>query len=186
MMAKSHVPFALSCWWIYALALGYPITAENSLAAAMGGLLPDLDHPKSALGRRLPFLSIPLAALFGHRGFTHSLLAVGVVLALLVKLSLASPHLNSDLSWLIVPVSIGYLSHLLGDSFTPSGVPLLYPKKTPYSFNLFKTNDIREFVLVGLLTLSLLTFGGIAPTLFYTTLDRVTNSLRVGETVRGW
>ncbi|VEB43121.1 Inner membrane protein ydjM [Chromobacterium violaceum] len=41
-----------------------------------GSLLPDIDHPKSWLGRRIPFLSRPISYLFGHRGITHSLLAV--------------------------------------------------------------------------------------------------------------
>jgi len=39
-------------------------------------MMPDIDHPQSAFGKRVLPLSIPIATVFGHRGITHSLLAV--------------------------------------------------------------------------------------------------------------
>jgi hypothetical protein len=45
-------------------------------AALLGSLLPDIDTPKSSLGRLLPFLSIPIERRWGHRTLTHSLLLV--------------------------------------------------------------------------------------------------------------
>ena len=68
MMARSHFPFAMCCWWLYARAIGLPITGHSSLIAAVGGLLPDIDHPESVIGRRVRFLSHPISAIFGHRG----------------------------------------------------------------------------------------------------------------------
>jgi len=56
MMASSHISFAATLWWLYCLMMGYSITGFHTLVAAMGGLMPDLDHPKSVLGRRLPFI----------------------------------------------------------------------------------------------------------------------------------
>jgi inner membrane protein len=64
-----------------------------------------------------------VARAFGHRGFTHSLLAVFGAVAL---------SLESADSW-IVPADavqglvLGYLSHILADMLTPAGVPLLWP-----------------------------------------------------------
>ena len=61
---------------------------------------------------------------FGHRGFTHSLLAVFGLLTLF--------YLKVPESW-IVPADaiqgmvLGYLSHILADMLTPAGVPLLWP-----------------------------------------------------------
>ena len=87
-------------------------------------LLPDIDHPKSFLGQRLSWVSKPVARAFGHRGFTHSLLAVFGALALF--------YLKVPDSW-IIPADalqglvLGYLSHILADMLTPAGVPLLWP-----------------------------------------------------------
>ncbi|WP_064546166.1 metal-dependent hydrolase, partial [Kluyvera georgiana] len=80
--------------------------------------------PRSFLGQRLSWLSKPIARMFGHRGFTHSLLAVFAALTLF--------YLKVPDSW-IVPADalqgmvLGYLSHILADMLTPAGVPLLWP-----------------------------------------------------------
>ena len=159
MMATSHISFATTFWWVYCLLMGYPITGFHTLVAAIGGLMPDLDHPKSALGRRIPLISYPLSQLFGHRGFTHSLLMVVILLAVLV-FGTTSPSFDG-LRWMVMPLIIGYLSHILGDALTPSGVPLFYPNKKTYSLNLFQTRSFLESVVVGALTLAVFFGGGI-------------------------
>jgi inner membrane protein len=93
----------------------------------LGSLLPDIDHPQSYLGRRLWILSAPINKLFGHRGFTHSLLSL-----FLLGTATAVWWANNPLFF--GGLLLGYLSHLLGDMTTISGVPLLYPKKTRYKF----------------------------------------------------
>ena len=159
MMASSHISFAATLWWLYCLMMGYSITGFHTLVAAMGGLMPDLDHPKSVLGRRLPFISLPLSSLFGHRGFTHSLI---MVVLMFVGLAYVTAHPDYSIGrWMVMPLCVGYLSHILGDALTPSGVPLFYPKKTTYSLNLFKTRSPLETVAVGAFTLSVFYWGGI-------------------------
>jgi inner membrane protein len=54
---------------------------------AIGALLPDIDTPKSYLGRRFLPLSIIINFLFGHRGITHKpffiiLIAYGIFILL--------------------------------------------------------------------------------------------------------
>ena len=133
----------------------------NGLEAALllmgstaGALLPDVDHPKSWLGRRIRFVSVPVAAVFGHRGVTHSLLAV-VGLAVLLRYGLAQWHLV-DTRWglVAVGVAVGYLSHILGDFVTHGGVPLLWPIKRRFSSPLtFLTGGIFERLLKVILVL---------------------------------
>ncbi|AFY71955.1 Protein of unknown function DUF457, transmembrane (plasmid) [Thalassoporum mexicanum PCC 7367] len=159
MMATSHMPFALSCYWLFSLAIGRPVFILDSLVALFAGLLPDIDHPRSALGRKLPFISVPLSAIFGHREFTHSLLAVAIVTGALIYF-LSDPR-YSQWYWVITPLCIGYLSHILGDLLTPPGVPLLYPWKRKYTLNAFTTGDIKEKIAVGIFTLAVLLWGGI-------------------------
>jgi len=48
------------------------------LIVLISGIFPDIDHPKSKIGRKLKILSYPINFIFGHRGLFHSLLlAIG-------------------------------------------------------------------------------------------------------------
>jgi inner membrane protein len=176
MMARNHVPFAMACWWWWQIAICAPIEVQGTMAAAVGSLLPDLDHPESALGRRLPLISVPLSRLVGHRGVTHSLLAVvglfGVLLAVV-----AIPAYQG-LGGLIMPLVMGYLSHILGDAMTPSGVPLFWPKRRTYSLNLFKTWGWQETTFVGAFTIGTVIWGGV--------IERLVDDLWSQLAVRAW
>ena len=130
MTAQGHLLFSVTCTLIAHKLQLTPALADASLwqtipAALASALLPDLDHPKSVLGQRLSWISKPLSRLFGHRGFTHSLLAVAA----------AVWGLNQSLPPDTLPMGVkdalivGYLSHLLGDWLTPAGIPLFWPIK---------------------------------------------------------
>ncbi len=103
---------------------GLTAPSLNYLAAAvLGSLTPDLDSPKSSLGRRVWPLSWCLKFFAGHRGFTHSLLA-----CLLVGMGLAFAC-STWPGWKAYGVAfgIGYTSHILADWLTREGVPLFWP-----------------------------------------------------------
>ncbi len=87
------------------------------IVALIAALLPDVDHHKSRVGRLVPFISIPLHALLGHRGALHSLLAAVGLYYLAQSLSL--PYINA--------LVFGYLLHLVGDMATKAGVNLFWP-----------------------------------------------------------
>lgn len=96
--------------------------AETTLfhgAVLVGSLLPDIDHPKSFLGRRLLLFSKPLNKWVGHRTLTHSLLTLGTLFYLSYE------------TWGFIPLITGLftgcLSHIFLDSLTNNGVALLYP-----------------------------------------------------------
>ena len=67
MTAPTHIAFAMAC----GLLSGSPAFAIKLLAG--GALLPDIDHPQSAIGRIFFFISYPLNRTFGHRRHVHSL-----------------------------------------------------------------------------------------------------------------
>lgn len=101
-------------------------------AGVLGGLLPDIDHPNSTISHDLHIArgdgplgcSGCIGGLFrnvlgGHRGASHSLLAVGLCCVIV---------------WRLVPVwlqpygfafTAGYASHLVAD--LGHGVPLFWP-----------------------------------------------------------
>lgn len=97
------------------------------LAGALAGsVLPDLDIP----------LGIP------HRTVTHWWLppAIGMGAALL---------LGSDSPWraFFLWLSAGVLLHIVEDSLTTGGVPLLHPFGKRFSFRLTRTGGILEYML---------------------------------------
>lgn len=90
------------------------------LAAVIGGVLPDIDHPDSLLGfffRWVPGLK--------HRNQTHSLLAWTLVTALgFYLLGRRSDSYGLPAAY---GLSWGYASHLAADMLTAQGIPLLAP-----------------------------------------------------------
>jgi inner membrane protein len=80
MTAEGHLFFSIACAVFAKNAELTPVLAQGDWwhivpSAVLTCLLPDIDHPKSFLGQ----LKLDLKArgpAFGHRGFTHSLLAV--------------------------------------------------------------------------------------------------------------
>lgn len=129
---------------------GILMTATLVTTAVIGSLCPDIDHPQSKISRRNPILSAMVNLFlvtgktitnilllpcfwinksrkerilkgFEHRGIFHTLIMV-LLLTLLIGLI--------RIPW-IIPIQIafaaGYLSHILMDMLTVSGVRFLYP-----------------------------------------------------------
>jgi inner membrane protein len=141
MMAGSHVVVGAAAWAWAAPHLGLPSLDPASLALAVGGaLLPDIDHPHSWVGRRVRLISRPLAATVGHRGLTHSLLAVFVCFLALRWHGLSRAVVD--------PVVVGYLSHLGADLLTSSGLRLAWPLPRRYAIPLCTTGSPAEPVIV--------------------------------------
>ena len=76
----------------------------------------------------------------GHRGFTHSFLAV-IGCALLLRWRGVS-------SGIVAPVVVGYLSHLGADLLTSSGLRLAWPLQRRYAIPLCRTGSVAEPVIV--------------------------------------
>ncbi len=115
---------------------------SSGIACALGAALPDIDSPRSSIGRLFFFLSIPLNRLIGHRGLSHSfpLWAVPLFLGLLTS----SPILQ----WL----AIGAMSHVLIDCYTVSGVQALlsFNERTVVIFKKdwrVRTGSVQEIVI---------------------------------------
>lgn len=146
MMAGSHVAVGAALWAVTAKLCGAnPADPQALAAAALGSLLPDIDHPGSWAGRKLKAVSVPLSLVVGHRGVTHSALAVLACFALLAGMGMG---------WGAAPVAVGYLSHLAADALTPSGVPLLWPSRRRFTLGLCETGSATEIGLVALIVLA--------------------------------
>ena len=154
MIAPTHIAFALA---IGQLAGINPL--DLKLLAA-GSLLPDLDHPQSALGRIFFFLSIPLNQKFGHRKAVHGFFLWAV-------LSMCGILWEPALF-----LGLGALSHCFIDCWNVSGVQALEPfsEKVCVLFNRSwrivtgSRNEIVVMVIFGSVAWGggyIGTFGGI-------------------------
>jgi inner membrane protein len=146
MMAGSHAALGAAAWLVAAPHLGLPATDPLGLALAVAGsLLPDIDHPASWVGKRLRPLSSMIAAVLGHRGATHSALALAACGWLLLG------HFAGPIA---APVLVGYLSHLGGDLLTPRGLRLAWPMKRTWALPLCRAGSRFEPLLVAALLLA--------------------------------
>ena len=155
MMAGSHVALGAAAWLVAAPRLGLPALSPACLALALAGsLLPDIDHPKSWLGQRLRPLSTLAAAMFGHRGITHSAAALLACVWGLVQ--------GGAPRWVVAPLAVGALSHLAADLLTPSGLRLAWPLRRTWALPLCTSGSAMEPLVVALL-LTLAGSGGQVP-----------------------
>lgn len=108
------------------------------LVAIIGSIIPDIDHPRSVIGRIFYPISSRLERAFGHRTFTHSLigwaLATGIFAVCVLSgvwilsfiFNFEFEILNLSYRW-IAAFSISYFSHLILDMFTRRGSQMLWP-----------------------------------------------------------
>lgn len=99
--------------------LGHPITFV--FLVTLFSSLPDIDHPKSRIGRKLFFISFPIKFIFKHRGFFHSLFPPAILFFIF-------SYLNFQL--IALALFIGYIAHLVGDAVTKEGINFLHPLTT--------------------------------------------------------
>lgn len=100
------------------------LNAINVLAFSLGTVFPDIDEPNSFIGKRTRGISHLMNMLFGHRGMTHSLLAVGVAILIGVAIFLMLDNIPAQPILLFL---LGYLTHIVQDSFSKSGVKWFLP-----------------------------------------------------------
>jgi len=131
------------------ISLATGITAV--FANMIGGIAPDIDQPTAPLWRNLPvggvFGRVFRVVSGGHRFIFHSIL--GIILFgfawhyFLQILQPSFPQVDLNIIWW--SFMIGFVSHLVMDTFTKEGVPWLLP--IPVKFGIPPIKDFR--VLTG-------------------------------------
>ena len=133
MLAPTHSVFGVFLTLIILAVFGiqWGLHWTIILFAILGSVIPDIDHPRSVIGKIFYPVAVFLERRFGHRTVTHSLIgwaiatAIFAVATLLIILTL---HTDKGLSlrWLAA-FSISYFSHLILDMFTPRGSQMFWP-----------------------------------------------------------
>lgn len=140
-MGPTHAAIGLTVCMVAAHSAGLPPTQVLFLGvvSALGALVPDIDHPASAIRRRLGIAGNVAFFWLGHRGITHTLIMLAAVSAATLY------FLPPNMAFAFI---CGYASHLLADMLTRSGVPLVYPLTDyRYSLRLMRTGGLAEVVV---------------------------------------
>jgi len=147
MLGHSHLVMGIASWTAVGTMMGYPIDLPSVVCAAVGGLLPDIDHPRSMINRQFKPLKL-IGKWVPHRGPTHSLLFIVGLIALLMWLDMKVDDLYRP--WMIA-LGTGAISHLVTDWMTRGGIPVFWP--APVRFRMpgaFLTGSWQEKACVSL------------------------------------
>lgn len=153
MTARTHNAFAFAS--LVTAAAYFPPESINLLTfivaivgTDIGALIPDMDTGGNYLWGLLPQghkLGEFLRKIFyKHRTITHSLLGLFLIykffdsiLPRIFNASFLNPHI------VFASLIIGYISHLVSDSLTEEGVPLLFPLRISFGFPPVKAMRIK-------------------------------------------
>jgi inner membrane protein len=138
MMFITHIGFAIFIGLISVKFSSLPVSKYFFLLAiVLGSLLPDLDSATSFIGKKFKLVSL----FFRHRGMIHSVV-------FLAGFSIISFLITKNFYYFLA-FAMGYLSHLLLDSMTPSGVAFFWPSKVR-TRGIFKTTGLVDILLLAL------------------------------------
>lgn len=155
MTFKSHIALGV----IGGLSLGYltPVSELKNYYTivlpliALGSVMPDIDEPRSFIGRKLPGVSHLISLTFTHRGFTHFLICP-LLIAIIAGLFL------NEARFYVYALAFGMFMHQVGDMLTKSGIPYyFFPFKgravlLPKVLRFYTGGVIERIILIIVLT----------------------------------
>jgi membrane-bound metal-dependent hydrolase YbcI (DUF457 family) len=164
MLGRTHALSGAAAWLAAAPLMPFPLAqvAAGTAVAAVGALLPDLDHPQAKATRVLGPLRYPVAHLIakvsgGHRAGTHYLVTALIVGALLWTWQ----------PWIGAAVALGMAAHSVGDMLTVEGVRWLWPLPVRFRGPIHTGSKVETLAVAPLMALAIAWFGWVqaqAPT----------------------
>jgi len=149
MISVTHISFGVLLTEFILTSLGIEPSTTTLVLSGIGSLLPDIDTPKSAIGRIFPPSKV-IEQKYGHRQITHSW--IFIILALI----LFSPFILFLGLLKYFCLIIGVISHIMLDMVNISGVPFFYPSPSRFVFP--ESKDLRievsskkEYILLAIL-----------------------------------
>lgn len=138
MMYKTHLVFGIFIGIVYILLFG--VSGNNYLFLGFVGLaalFPDIDHENSKIGKKVKPLSFLINKVFGHRGFFHSIFPAIILYFVFVYV----------LNWKLIGlgIAVGYVSHLMSDALTVTGVNFAHPFRAKVS-GFITTGGVLEYI----------------------------------------
>ena len=146
MNAPTHIAGGMTASAVYLLATNSNLPPYLTLAAlslgAVGGLLPDIDHPSSTISKVLKPISFIVTKITSHRGIFHAPLFYLVLFALTFWICPAKYQIWGNVLF------CGIASHLILDFLNSAGIPLFFPlDKEKRNLLRIKTNGAGEMFI---------------------------------------
>ncbi len=159
MTGRTHDMAAFTALSVVVVTQSLPhITLATGIVAIVanlaGGIAPDIDQPTAPFWRNLP-IGKYIGKTFdkflgGHRFLSHSILGVfifGFLFHYILQVFTPSfPRLNMQVIWWAF--MIGFVSHLVMDTFTTEGVPWLLPIPVKFGIPPLKAFRIKTGGLI--------------------------------------
>lgn len=146
MLFKTHLAFGLLVGLII-LPYANPSSKFMFLFVVIAAsIMPDIDQPNSKISNQIPILPKLLSIFVKHRGIFHS-----IFFAILL----------SGLFWYFINHSygvafiVGYMSHLLIDGFTKSGINFLHPFGKLHLSGFIETGTTAEWIIFLIILLGI-------------------------------
>lgn len=139
MMYYTHIAFGLLLSLLYMEYFPVENKTVFILIAILFSIFPDIDYPKSKIGRKQKTISFLLKFLFGHRGMIHSIWIPVLLFSVLLLF-----NINIIVG---IAVLIGYLSHLFLDMLTNEGIRPFYPLYGRRIRGFIRTNSLFEIII---------------------------------------
>jgi membrane-bound metal-dependent hydrolase YbcI (DUF457 family) len=140
MLAPTHSVFGIFLTLIILAVFGVQWSLHWTIImfAIIGAIMPDIDHPRSVIGKLFPYISNPLERRYGHRTITHSFIGWAIFTAIFAFIVLLSALIFGFVFkfdawiWELAPrwtaaFSISYMSHLILDMFNRRGSQMFWP-----------------------------------------------------------
>ncbi len=141
MLFPTHILIGLFSFFLFEPFLNGGNEILLLIFVLLGSLLPDIDEKHSKATQWTGLIGQITSFFSKHRGFFHSLF-------FLILTTLTTKYVfNEYYAW---GIFIGITSHLLADSLTKQGLPIMYP----FSFKIkgfFKTNGWGEKLIQTLI-----------------------------------
>lgn len=120
------------------------LPAVGLLSVASGSYMPDIDIPRSKMGRKVRWL----AQFLKHRGITHTFLIPSILAALMLSTAAGAIPVMPEL---ILGFNIGWIAHILADMCNYKGVPVFWPVcRQHIHVASFKTGTWHEKLFIAL------------------------------------
>lgn len=147
MMFKTHMALGSLACILTAQYLKPELPLLFGAIFLLASVLPDIDVPKSKVGKSFWPLSWIISLLFGHRGFMHTIFPP--VIGLVAFGSLGFRPLG-------VAFLAGYGTHLAGDMVTRQGIMPFFPLSKIRASGPLKTGGMTEFLVLFMAVLGLI------------------------------
>ena len=149
MMYYTHLAFGLLSSLIFLHFFEIKYSLLFVLIVLFFSIFPDIDEPKSKIGRKNKFFSSIIGFIFGHRGFLHTIY-IPIILSLIFY------SISKEIG---IGIFIGYFSHLLMDSLTMHGIKPFFPIINKRFYGFIRVNSIFEklfFLAISVLNICLI------------------------------